>query len=447
MGQEGDPRRRVIRRREKIIESEELTNTEKRKLLELSCGMDDNDLRHTSPIGTKADGTNYNYLIRLTKLAEAYDGEFHNITETELKQLLADFAEGKRPETPEDGYAEGTMGQFQSGSIAFIRHHGLDIDTDAIPVSTTGSGSDAVDERDMFDREDIEAMRDVIENPRDECLFELFVNTGQRIRAIQTLRVKDVDVNEGVYYLNTDATGLKGADKNGKKRPLLGAVGAVKNWLDYHPTGERDDYLLTPTVNNNKATPGEMLAQQTIRQRLYRIGDAAGIEKPVNPHNFRHSFVTMCKRDYNMDDSTVKFLIGHSQDSRVMETTYQHLTDDDFIADAEIATGRKEPEEATTIGRTECPNPDCLNELDPTDKACSSCGTIISPDARQAEETIQESVKASYKQTDPDDDETIEEIEAVEEALDDPETMDKLLENEQVMDKLADKVAERMGDN
>jgi len=393
-------RNRLERQRTKILESEDMTNTEKKHILDLSFGLDKEDLRHTSPVDTKAAGTIDNYLNRLRALAEGYNGEFHQITDRELKNLLSDFANGTHPIAKDGGYATGTMGQFQSAVKAFIRHHDLDIDADDIPVSTAPKGSQAVDERDMFDNSDIEAMRDVIDNPRDEALFELLLNTGQRVRAIQTLRVKDVDVQEGVYWLNTDADGLKGADKVGKKRPLLGAAGPVKNWLDYHPTGKPDDYLITATVNNNKATPGEMMAQQTIRQRLRNIGDKAGINKPVNPHNFRHSFVTMCKRDYNMDNSTIKFLIGHSSDSTVMETTYQHLTDEDYIADAEISTGRREPDDTPAVGRRECPNPDCLNELDPSDKACSSCGTVISPDAKQAQDQIEGQIREQKEEAD-----------------------------------------------
>ncbi|MFB6219094.1 MAG: tyrosine-type recombinase/integrase [Halobacteriaceae archaeon] len=400
MAQSNGPRRRLRRRRKKVRESDTLTNREKRLILDLSFGIDGEELSHTSTVDDKAASTNQNYVVRLRKLAEAYDGRFDKISQGELKRLLSDFAEGNHPDVSEDGYATGTMTQFQSAAKALIRHHNLPLDADDIPVSSPERGSQAVDERDMFDNDDIEAMREAIDNPRDECLFELLLNTGQRIRAIQTLRVKDVDVSEGVYWLNTDEVGLKGAEKVGQKRPLLGAVGAVKKWLEYHPTGKSDDYLLTARVDNNKATPGEMMAQQTLRARLKKIAERADVTKPVNPHNFRHSFVTMCKRDYNMDDSTVKFLIGHASDSTVMETTYQHLTDDDHIKDAEVAMGRREPEEPSTVGRTQCPNPDCLNELDPTDKACNSCGTIISPDAKAAQDTVKASVRDAKDEAD-----------------------------------------------
>jgi len=131
--------------------------------------------------------------------------------------------------------------------------------------------------------------------------------------------VKDVDTDKGVYYLNTEADGLKGAEKNGKKRPLLGAKRAVYDWLKDHPTGKPDDYLITCLPTANRGTPGEMLSQSNIRRRLKDIAEEAGIDKPPNPHNFRHYFVTSCKRDYDMDEAKIKHLIGHGPDSTIME--------------------------------------------------------------------------------------------------------------------------------
>jgi hypothetical protein len=75
-----------------------------------------------------------------------------------------------------------------------------------------------------------------------------------------------------------------------------------------------------------------------------------------------------------------------------METTYSHLTDDDHIEAAEVAAGRREPATDTPAARQTCPNPDCLNELDPADKACSSCGTVVSPDAKAVEQQAEDRI-------------------------------------------------------
>lgn len=378
---------------------------------------------------TKAYSTLHNYcqaLKRVCELSERSLTSFDDVNE--INRLFDEFQRGSHPNVKDDGYGKGTLTQWQSAVTKFYEYHtDLGMAHDEIVVKAQDDSK--VDDRDMFSREEVQAMRDAVDNPRDRCILELLLNTGQRIRAIQTLRVKDVDTEEGIYYLNTDEYGLKGADKNGKKRPLLGAKRAVYDWLKDHQ-GEPDDYLITSLPSANRGNHGEKLSQSNIRRRLKIVADEAGIDKPPNPHNFRHYFVTVCKRDYNMDDATIKHLIGHHPGSNIMETTYQHLNDDDHIESAEVAAGLREEEQESPLTPKVCPT--CSEPLDPSDVACSACGTVFGPNAKTAHDEIQEDMKEGYKQTDPDDDETMEELEAIEQALDDPEVKQLLLE------KLAD---------
>ena len=107
--------------------------------------------------------------------------------------------------------------------------------------------------------------------------MELFLNTGQRIRVIQTIRIKDIDLVESVYSLNEEDDGLKCAAENGKKRPLLGARRAVHEWLQFHP--KRDDpdaYLICPQGNHGWAEAGSQLSQSTIRHTFRELAEDAG---------------------------------------------------------------------------------------------------------------------------------------------------------------------------
>lgn len=392
---------------------------------------------------TKTYGTLAAYCQSLKRVCELSDQSLSDFEDVEdINRLFDEFQRGTHPNVKDDGYGKSTLGQWQSAMTKFYQHHTqFEIDGSDIVVKTRDGTT--VDERDMFTPEEIEEMRDAVTNDRDRCILELLLNTGQRIRAIQTLRVKDVDVEEGIYYLNTDEDGLKGAEKNGRKRPLLGAKRPVYDWLQDHQGGP-EDYLITSLTSSNRGTHGEKLSQSNIRRRLKKIADRAGIDKPPNPHNFRHYFVTVCKRDYGMDDATIKHLIGHGEGSSIMETTYQHLTDEDHIQAAEVAAGVREEEDESPLTPQVCPT--CSEQLEPGSKACPACGTVFAPDAKAAEEAIDDSVKESYKQVDPDDTETVEEIEKVEQALDDPEIMNQLLDNDEVMDKIADRVAEKMAE-
>lgn len=106
------------------------------------------------------------------------------------------------------------------------------------------------------------------------------------------IRHHSLDIDPDEIPVSATASGSQAVDEWDMCDNSVRAVGPVQTWLEYHPSGEPDDYLLTARVDdNNKATPGRMLAQQTIRGRLKKTADEADITKPVHPHNVRHSFV------------------------------------------------------------------------------------------------------------------------------------------------------------
>jgi integrase len=337
---------------------------------------------------TKSYGTLAAYaqaLKRVCELSETRLTDFENAKE--VNELFQGFRLGNHPNVKDDGYGKSTLGQWESATTKFFQYHS-DFGVDPNEIVIDDPPTTEVDGRTTYTHEEVQAMRDAVTNARDRAMLELLLNTGQRIRAIQTLRVKDVDTEEGIYYLNTDADGLKRADKHGRKRPLLGAKGAVYDWLQHHQ-GDRDDYLITPLPTANGGNHGDKLSQTTMRRALRKIAERAGVDKPPNPHAYRHYFVTVAKRDYGMDDTTIKHLIGHGQGSRIMETTYQHLSDDDHIKNAEIAADIRdeEPDESPLTPKV-CPT--CNENLAPDAKACPSCGAVFTPDAKATQSQVEE---------------------------------------------------------
>jgi integrase len=369
---------------------------------------------------TKEPKTLANYTGRLRLASTEVDGDLLDQTTDDINDLMADMVSGEADVAPADGYSTGSVGQYQSALKAFYRYHDTDVDPESIPVFAPDDTS--VDERDMFTVEEVQAMRDAIDSPRERCLFELLAFTGQRIRAIQTLRLKDIDLDDGVLYLNEEVDGLKGAKG---KRPLLGAEAYVRRWMDYHPTKEPDDYLITPKATGG-GQPGGMMTQDTIRYHLKKIADKAGVDKDVHPHIFRHYFTTIAKRDYDLDDAYIKHLRGDAPGSRVMETTYRHLSDDDAVEHADAKFEGREPETDSPLTPETCPT--CGEIMDPGAKACSVCGTVFTPDAKSVEDKIDADVKESYAETDPDDDEQQDKLSELDDLLDDPEVKQALLD-------------------
>lgn len=333
---------------------------------------------------TKSNATLAQYAYHLRHITTRFDTPLTEAIADGLNQYFSELIEGTHSAAPTDGYASGTVRQKQGIVRKFYRYHdGLGVDPEAIAMLPAQETH--VDDRDLYTEAEIEALRDACENPRDRCLLELLIYTGQRIGALLTLRVKDVDPDEDVFWLNGDADGLKGADQRGEKRPLLGAKAAVRSWLQYHPTGDPDDYLLTclPGKGTASGTPGDRLHYTSAKQRLDKLGEAADIEdKPVTAHMFRHYFVTVAKRDYDLDNDTIKYLLGHAADSSVMETTYAHLTADDFIERAREGAGEIEIQMASPLTPPECHI--CDEPLEDHWKACPACGERYAPEDRDA---------------------------------------------------------------
>jgi integrase len=362
------------------------------------------------------------YSSRLRNISDRLDCPLTEATADAVNRLWDDMYSGTHPKVNEDGISKNTINAYQVAARRFFGYHDFGPEREDIAMIATEKNQ--LDEREVFDKSDIDAMREAIDNSRDRCIFELMVYTGQRIRAIQTLRIKDIDLENETFHLNPEAGGLKGAEG---KRPLLGAVGAVREWLNYHPCPDDPEaHLITHRPDYKADSDGEQLSQRSINRALKRIAEKAGVDKPAHAHQFRHAFVTIAKRNYDMDDSTIKHLIGHQANSRVMETTYAHLTDEDHIKAAQIATGRREEgEEESPLSPDTCPT--CDNPLPEKAKACSRCGTTFTPDAKSVEGQIDDAMYEGQKEADDDDvSETIDKLR--EEIRNNPKLKQALLE-------------------
>lgn len=397
------PRTRLHRERKKIkgesdgeYEPYDLPSDLARRLLDLSHALDEDNPRETyyAANGEKksyAAGTVYQYLHMLIRWRELDGIDYLDTTAHEINELAADMDTGMHSESPDGGYSRQTVNKFFCAVKAFYRYHDdPGVDPEEIDMFKKAN-SPAYDDRDMFTRQEINELRDVMDNPRHRALLEMLIYTGQRIRAILTLRVKDFDLEGGYFYLNEDAAGLKGATKRGRKRPLFGARKYVQEWLEYHPRGDEPEaWVFVGDPKNPRVDLDNPLTERSVRRILQNAADEAGLDKSANPHKFRHYFVTVMKRDYNMEDDTVKFLLGHGEQSNVMNTTYKHIKNEDYIRAAEEVLGQKEPEERNSFTPPYCFV--CGETLQPKWKSCPSCGEVYAPDAEKSKGDIEEAM-------------------------------------------------------
>lgn len=286
-----------------------------------------------------------------------------------------------------DTREDATMVTYQAALRAFYHvHDDLGVDPDAL-VTFNPDHNPRHDEQDMFTEDEVFALRKAVmrtANPiRNRALFELLVYTGQRIRAIVTLRYGDVDTDAGAFYLNDQVDGLKGALQRGRKRPLLGARKYVRDWLDAHPNGE--GWLFVGNPNHWKTASGDHLAEPTVDQILRRVAADAGVDKPVNAHAFRHYTATVLRRDYDLGWDRIGALFGVVEGSTMPETTYSHIDDGRLLDDVAVATGHAESE-SNRLAPPVCPT--CGEVLKAHWRSCPACREVFAPDAATIDEQL-----------------------------------------------------------
>jgi len=437
-----DPRQKYREAKESLrrsVENGDVDEADADAILELTSAYDEQDMSATLPgDGEYAEDTKHKEAATLkywgtylTRTSRRMDAPLTEASADGVNDLMTAMRKGTHPDVKDNGLANNSIRNYQGVVRRFYRYHD-DLGPDPEDIVMITGDETHVDDRDMLTPEEIERIRNAADHPRDLAIFDLLLYTGQRNTAIRSLRIRDIDLDEGVYYLNGDADGLKGADETGKKRPLLGAVGSIREWLRYHPDPNNPDaYLITGKPRYSDVDPEKMVSRNTLGYAMKGQGDRdglkqkAGIDKPLNPHNIRHNFVTIAKREYELTDATVKWLIGHRPDSQVMETTYAHLSDEDRIREAEVGAGMRDPDdEEKSLSPDVC---HCGEPLPADARACPRCGTVYAPDAQAVKQQVNSDLWDDKSEAEGEEEDAVDELKRL------------LEENPGLLDELADR--------
>lgn len=231
--------------------------------------------------------------------------------------------------------------------------------------------------------EDVQALKDAAargqNGPRDRALVAMLAE-GHRVTAVAQLRVGDVDPwaeNPGFGLNDTTEDGYK--DMENVERPLLWCQADLKAWIgqhhpdNAHPDGPRSEAPLWAIQTYDLDNPtGSALSNDGIKGVLQRTADRAGIEKPVNPHNFRHAMHTMLANDPDVDPRDQQHLGGWG-DLRMVEH-YDETSVEETNAAIRSSLGLSaadEEDHADTPDPYDCPN--CTTTLT-TEDYCPNCG-------------------------------------------------------------------------
>jgi integrase len=290
--------------------------------------------------------------------------------------------------------ADATVQSYENALLPFLEDM-IDAEwAEDVDRTTVESGGPDVDE--MLTPGDIQDLTTAARTQRDVAFIEFLADTGARLSLALSLRVKDVSLEKTATYTpNPNATGLKGAAIT--EYPLIDAVAALRGYLrGAHPRGSNPDVALFHKLKPySRASEDDRwgdddggLRANAARQQLVRIADRAGVDKPVNPHAFRHAAITRMVRE-GYSRSQIEHRVHWTLDTDMWEI-YEHVTteehNDDIFRQAGVVDDETGPD------RVRKPCGQCRTPIAPHHEYCPQCGSAVTAAADDEVETHRDAI-------------------------------------------------------
>jgi len=245
-------------------------------------------------------------------------------------------------------------------------------------------------EKEILTEEDIERLIDACgDSARDKMLISVLYESGCRKGELRNCIVSDAKVNSQYCHLRLyGKTGERFVD-------LVYARKYIQDWIKAHPLklkngGTDPNAPLLVTVNLRDGVY-KKITESGIDKHIKKIAARAGIEKPVNPHNFRKSRMTHLANDPHWSDQKIKHYAGWTKDSNMLK----HYVKNVETRDAALSMYGLENEETkrnTKLRIVICPR--CHVTCPSTQDRCA-CGMPLTEDTRAEDEYyFQQSLQA-----------------------------------------------------
>lgn len=229
------------------------------------------------------------------------------------------------------------------------------------------------DHNDVLSNEEVARLADAALNPRDKALIWTLYESGARVGELLALRLGDVERMEyGAIRLRFPS------GKTGQRTvPLFEA--AVPNllvWLKEHPRSTDPGAPLWCAIEQPTEI-GKPIGYRMVVKLLESAARRAGVAKPVNPHNFRHSRATEVAQNPQVSTSVLEQFFGW-QPGSPMARVYVHLSGKEVEEALARAHGIDVGKSETPKARLPLVCARCGTSNDPAASFCLRCGGPLS---------------------------------------------------------------------
>jgi len=200
--------------------------------------------------------------------------------------------------------------------------------------------------------EEVKKMIESADNIRDKSLISVLYESGCRVGELLAMRMKDVSF-EG------PACSIRLTGKTGTRRVLLvTSTPYLANWISHSPLRKDPNAFVWISIGTKNHC--KRLKYESVRYLLKGAAEKAGINKKVNPHNFRHSRATFLAN--KLTEAQMCAYLGWVQGSD-MPRVYVHLSGRDVDNAILEMHGLKKPDESE-------------KQKERSNKRCEICGQV-----------------------------------------------------------------------
>jgi integrase len=353
-----DPRNQIDTLRERIHESDDISDADRDLLLDFSDEMDLLKSEYTDH--------RHNKLLRhCTRIAENVGGLADALEDRDAAKDIVRWINREYDN-------EYTNHDYRTALRIFAKRvtdtEGLPDSVEWVPSGTSNSHDPVPNPADMLRWEDdVKPMIEEARNPRDAALIAVAFDSGARSGELQDLTVGDVNDHEhGLQVMVDGKTGQRAVT-------LIPSVPYLNRWLSDHPAPDTPDAPLW-----SKLTKPEEISYRLFNDAFKQAAANAGVTKPVTPTNFRKSNATYLARQ-GMPQAFIEDRQGRKRGS---DATAHYVAKFGGEADTQYAKMHGvevEEDDADPIGPVKCPR--CEKETPRDEDACVWCRQPLDFDA------------------------------------------------------------------
>ncbi len=341
-----------------------------------------------------SDARIYKLLSHLKKIGEEIDFVFDEASEDNIKDVVIWIKDRDLADTTKRDYRV-VLKRFYK----WINGENNGYPECVSWIKTTNKKQNGSLPENMLTEEDIKALLKSTNHPRDRAFISMLWETGARIGELMDLEVGSLeDHRHGLKVVINGKTGPR-------RILLISSVPHINSWINSHPDSENSKAPLWVNIGNTNF--GSEMRYRTILKMLKTTMEKAGIDKPSNPHHFRHSRATYLASKFTEAQMNEWFgwVQGSDQPQR-----YVHLSGRDMDSSYARIHGIEDEEtsEESTLAPEECPR--CGNSVPPDAKFCYKCGMALSIEASEEIEEQEEMVTEKFTEMVKEDPEVMEDM-------------------------------------